>query len=605
MKTIRILIFAGLLLVSSTISAQENEITKKAETKSINVDKQLNGFDSFANKLLKDWNCPGMGVGIVYKGKLVFTKGFGYRDYGKKLPITANTLFQIASNTKLFTAISAGFLVDEIKLSWDNPIKNDVPSLNFYNNELNNNVTLRDMLGHRTGISRHDLIWYQSTVDKKYLFSKVKYLEPSAPLRTKFLYNNIMFSTVGEIIEEKSGKTYETYVQEKILSPLKMSTSTFDEATMRKTGDFVVPYNEKRESELLYEIPLYMDGSGLNPAGGLMSNINDLSHWLIALMNQGKYEGKQVIPQDVISATLQPSLPLSNSAKYTEVQNPVYGLARQTASYRGNLLAYHGGDLPGIHSQVSMMPNSDIGVVVFVIGDQSQPLYNLVTYNIYERLLGLSLTPWNDRLLKNHIAAKQADKEGRAKTNNSQIPNTKPSHPLEDYLGDFENELYGNITMSKKDNDLEFKLNNIVLPMHHYHFDRFDTDNDPDLGQYSANYRTNPQGEIDGFTIALDEGEVFFTKKVDASLSDPKILESYVGKYEMAGTILTFSLKNGNELYLSLPGQPVYQMIPYKKNEFKFKEFSDMKMVFKTENGKVISVTQVGSNGEYEFKKID
>ncbi|PZU80928.1 MAG: hypothetical protein DI529_16160 [Chryseobacterium sp.] len=400
MKTIKLTFFVGLLLVAKPILAQEKPAKEKTESNNINIEKQLKGFDEYASKILKNWNCPGMGVGIVYKGKLVYAKGFGYRDYGKKLPITANTLFQIASNTKLFTAISAGFLVDENKLSWDNPIKNDVPTLNFYNNELNNNVTLRDMLGHRTGISRHDMIWYQSNIGKKELFEKVKYLEPAAPMRTKFLYNNIMFSTVGEIIEQKSGKTFETYVKEKILNPLQMSTSTFDESAMRKTGDFVVPYNEKRETDELYEIPLYFDGEGLNPAGGLMSNINDLSHWLIALQNKGKYEGKQVIPEDVINETLQPSLALPNSSKYTEIQNVVYGMARQTSSYRGNLLANHGGDLNGIHSQVSMMPNSDIGVVVFVIGDQSQPLYNLVTYNIYERLLGLSQTPWSERKLK-------------------------------------------------------------------------------------------------------------------------------------------------------------------------------------------------------------
>jgi CubicO group peptidase (beta-lactamase class C family) len=604
MKTIT-LIFVGLILIANPLLAQEKPNKDSTEPKNINIERQLKGFDEFANKILKDWNCPGMGVGIVYKGKLVYSKGFGYRDYGKKLPVTANTLFQIASNTKLFTAISAGYLVDQNKLSWDNPIKNDVPTLNFYNNELNNNVTLRDMLGHRTGISRHDMIWYKSDIGKKALFDKVKYLEPSAPLRTKFLYNNIMFSTVGEIIEQKSGKAYETFVKDEILSPLNMTTSTFDEVAMRKTGDYVVPFNEKRESDELYEIPIYFDGEGLNPAGGLMSNINDLSHWLIALQNKGKYEGKQVIPEDVINATLQPLLAFPNSSKYTEIQNTVYGMARQTSSYRGNLLAYHGGDLPGVHSQISMMPNSDIGVVVFVIGDQSQPLYNLVTYNIYERLLGLSQTPWSERKLQDKIAGKKADIEARGKTNNSQIPNTKPSHAIEDYLGDFTNEPYGIIRISKKDKGLQFQLNSIVLPMHHFHYDRFDTDNDPELGQYSVNYRTNPQGDIDGFTISLDEGEVFFSKKVDASLSDPKTLALYAGKYEMAGTVLTISLKNENQLFLSTPGQPDYQLIPYKKNEFKFKEFSDLKLVFKVENNKAISVTQVGSSGEYEFKRKD
>ncbi|PZP51019.1 MAG: penicillin-binding protein [Pseudopedobacter saltans] len=598
-SNLSILIY-GLLVATSTIQAQEKS-TK--DTTNINIEKQLKGFDEYGNQLLKDWNCPGIGVGIVYKGKLVYVKGFGYRDYGKKLPITANTLFQIASNTKLFTAISAGMLVDQGKLTWDNPIKNDVPTLNFYNNELNNNVTLRDMLGHRTGISRHDMIWYKATTTRKQIFDKVKYLEPSAPMRTKFLYNNILYASVGEIIELKSGKTWESFVKDQIFTPLGMNTSGFELSEKKNTGDYVVPYNEKRDTNTLYQIPIFDFVNGMGPAGTIVSNINELSHWVVALMNKGKYDGKQVIPEDVISATLQPSLSLPNSELYTELQNTYYGMAREVASYRGNLLWFHGGDIDGMHSQISMMPNKDIGVIVFVIGDQSYPLYNTVTYNVYERLLGLSLTPWNERKLKDHIAEKQADKEARSKVNNSQVSNTKPSHPIEDYLGDFDNEPYGMISISKKNTGLQFQLHEIILPLHHYHYDRFDTDNDPDLGQYSINYRTNPQGDIDGFTISLDEGEVFFNKKVDSSLSEPKTLGLYIGKYESGGSIVTVSLKNENQLFISIPGQPDYQLIPYKKNQFKLKEFSDIKMVFKVENNKVVSMTQVSSSGESEFKK--
>ena len=131
-------------------------------------------------------------MGIVIKDKLVFAKGYGYRDLENKLPITPSTLFQIASNTKLFTATAIGFLVEEGKLEWDKPIKKYVPQIEFYNNELNTNVTIRDMLSHRTGISRHDNIWFGSRFTRQQLFDKLKYLEPSIPLRQGFLYNNLM-----------------------------------------------------------------------------------------------------------------------------------------------------------------------------------------------------------------------------------------------------------------------------------------------------------------------------------------------------------------------------------------------------------------------------
>ena len=150
-STITAIKFATLLLLALPLSGQP-----------VNVAQKLKGFDKTVDKILKDWNVPGCGIGIVVKDKLVFAKGYGYRNLEKKLPVTPNTLFQIASNTKLFTSTAVGFLVEEGKLDWDKPIRNYVPQIQFYNDELTANVTIRDMLSHRTGISRHDLIWYKS-----------------------------------------------------------------------------------------------------------------------------------------------------------------------------------------------------------------------------------------------------------------------------------------------------------------------------------------------------------------------------------------------------------------------------------------------------------
>ena len=156
-----IALFLTVLLISTSIPAlvaqdQDKELAKK-----------LQGFDAYMAKILKDWNAPGIGVGIVVGDKLVFAKGYGYRDYEKKLPFTPTTLHQIASNTKLFTAVAAGLLVDEGKLTWDKPVRESVPTIHFYNDELNNTVTLRDMLAHRTGITRHDSIWYKSDFSRQ------------------------------------------------------------------------------------------------------------------------------------------------------------------------------------------------------------------------------------------------------------------------------------------------------------------------------------------------------------------------------------------------------------------------------------------------------
>ncbi len=584
-----------LLIFGAEVHAQDQEIANK-----------LQGFDSYMEQTLKDWNTPGIGVGIVINDKLVFAKGYGYRDYEKKLLFTPTTLCQIASNSKLFTAVAAGMLVEEGKLGWDKPVRESVPTIQFYNDQLNNNVTLRDMLSHRTGVTRHDLIWFKSDFKRKELFEKLKYLEPQQPMRETFLYNNLMFSAVGYIIELESGKTWEQFVRERIFEPLNMGSTTYTISEMVKRPDHGVPFREKRDTFELYKIPYYEDTEGVAPAGAIISNIEDMSHWLIALMNEGKYNGKQVLPPSVLKATLQPATGLPNtlgeSLGYWEILNPAYGMGRQTASYRGRLITYHGGDLPGFHSQVSFLPNDRIGVIVFVISDHSAPLYNVVSYNVYERLLGMDQTPWSKRRLEQRLANKKAGTEARAKAGADRVPNTKPSHALTDYAAEYENPAYGILKIGLKENQLQFNFHAFQFPMSHFHYDRFDTPEDEQYGKFSVNFRTNPQGDIDSAVISLDEAEVAFTRRPETL--DAKLLEKLAGDYLTPARVkFQVIYQPGAGLSLVFPGGPPLKLIPVKGLQFRTPQFSDTIYEFVMENGKVKALKERDPSGEYSYSR--
>ena len=577
-----------------------------AQDKSAEVAQKLSGFDAFMEKTLKDWNAPGIGVGIVVNDKLVFAKGYGYRDYEKRLPITASTLFPIASNTKLFTAVAAGFLVEEGKLTWDRPIRESIPSIQFHDSTLNNSITLRDMLGHRTGITRHDTIWYKSDFTTKELFERMKYLEPKEQPRQLFLYNNMMYAAAGYSIELQSGKTWADYVREKILKPLEMNSTGYSIADMLKHPDYGVPFTEKRDSIEIYKIPYYEETGGLAAAGAIISNIEDMSHWLIALMNDGKYAGKQVLPAKVLKATLEPAIALPNTAGETrgwwEVLNRAYGMGRQTASYRGRLITFHGGDLPGFHSQVSFMPNERIGVIVFAIGDHSAALYNPISYNVYERLLGMDQIAWTDRLLDIRWKNKKAGTEARSKAGVGRIANTKPSHPLEDYLGVYEHPAYGLLKIGLKDNQLQFDFHKLRFSMTHFHYDRFDTPDDEQDGKWSVNFQTNPQGEIDKATMSLDEAEASFVRRPPSI--DSAVAQRLAGTYETpSGGKFQVVLKPGGGLYFVFPGTPEQKLIPYKGLKFRVQEFADVVVEFIEENGQIIAVKQIDPSGEYVSKR--
>ncbi len=597
----RRIIFAALLAIAFCASTPAQE--KPAQN---DVIQKLAGFDAFMEKTLKDWNAPGIGVGIVVGDKLVFAKGYGYRDYEKKLPVTAQTMYTIASNTKLFTAVSAGMLVEEGKLTWDRPIKESVPTIEFYNSNLNNTITLRDMLSHRTGITRHDSIWYKSDYSTKELFERLKYLEPKESPRQIFLYNNMMYAGAGYAIELQSGKPWAQFVRERILQPLNMNSTVFTIADLLKQPDVGVPFTERRDSFELYKIPYYEDQQGVAPAGAIISNIEDMSHWLIALMNNGQYNGKQVLPPKALQATLEPAIALPNAAGQTrgwwEVLNQAYGMGRWTASYRGHLIAYHGGDLPGFHSQISYMPNEHIGVIVFVIGNHIAPLYNPISYNVYERLLGMDLTPWTDRLLDIRLKGKKASAEARSKEGSGRVLETKPSHALAEYAGEYEHPAYGVLKIGMKDNSLQFDFHKIVLPLAHFHYDRFDTPNDEENGKWSLNFSTNPQGDIDRLTMSLDEGEVTFVRppaKLDETTG-----QRLAGAYETpTGGKFQVVMRPGSGLFIVSPGAPDQRLMPYKGLKFRIPEFADVLIEFVEENGQITSMRQITPAGVFVSKK--
>jgi CubicO group peptidase (beta-lactamase class C family) len=566
---------------------------------------KLDGFDEYMDMILKDWNVPGVGVGIVKGKELVFSKGYGYRDYGNKLPFTPSTLFPIASNTKLFTAVAAGLLVDEGKLTFDEPIRDLVPELRFFDNTLNAAVTLRDMLAHRTGITRHDTIWYKSGFTPKELFERLKFMRPVEPLRQTFIYNNMMYEAVGYIIELLTGRSWAQFVQEQILAPLEMKDTVFSVSEMRNKPDFSVPFTEKRDSSELHKIPYYEDTIHSSPAGGIVSNIQEMSHWLVALMNGGAISETNVIPNGILKATMEPAISLPNTVAemrgFWELFNENYGMGRDTASYRGHLLTGHGGDINGFHSQVSFMPREQIGVLVFVIGDHCAVLRDVIGYNIYERLLGLDHTPWSARWLDIVSKYKQADKEARRKADGNKMPNTNPSHALLDYAGAYEHPAYGVLNIKLNGEQLQFEFHEAELPLIHFHYDRFDTANDEIHGKWSVNFITNPLGDIAQAVMSLDESEAAFIRLPEKP--DDDLLKQLVGTYQTAtGYKLQVNLKEG-ELWLDKPPEPKDRLIPYKGLQFRIAKFSDTIFEFVQVEGETKSLKQTQPYGEFVFIK--
>lgn len=564
------------------------------------------GLDAHWRQAVADWNAPGLGVTVVRVGEVAFSGGWGFRDFSAGLPFTPSTVFPIASNTKLFTAVAAGLLVQEGRLSWDRPIREAVPAIKFHSDALDASVTLRDMLAHRTGIHRHDTAWNRSAFTTRELFERLRYLEPVEPLRQSFIYNNLMYAAVGHVIELVSGEPWAGFVRRRLLAPLGMAHTFFSHEEVQGLPELAVAHTEARDSREIRRIPPSVQMRGAAPAGGMWSTQEDLARWLAMLMADGVHEGVQVVPAQVLHETLAPAVALPNQLAqargFWEILNSTYGMGRHTAIYRGHPITFHGGTLSGVHSQVAYLPRERVGVIAFVIGDHCATLRDNACYTVFERVLGLDPTPWDARWQEVMGKLKDAMQAARGRAGAEHVPGTQPSHPLADYAGTYDHPLYGALEVTHTEEGLALAFRGPAQALRHVHYERFDTDDDEWQGKWTLNFSVDALGDVGSVTIALDQAETRFTRRPPRPGRDE--LEALAGTYVTAtGLKWQVVVKDGDRLFWVLPGSPDWELAPWKPMRFRIPQFSDRVYAFELEEGRVARMKITAPEGVYLLRK--
>lgn len=570
---------------------------------------RLEGFDACMTSLMQQWNAPAVGVAIVIDDVPVLTHGYGFRDFGKGLPFDASTRFPIASNTKLFVALAAGMLVEEGRLTFDTPLCNYLPELRFYDDILTRTVTLRDLLAHRTGITRHDMMTFGGTALPNEVFGRLHLMKPTNGLRETFIYNNVMYYAVAHVIEKLSGMSWTDFVRERILEPAGMHDTSFLYSALQEESNLAIGYTGYRDRRELRKLETTRTGDSPRPSGSMVSTLADISRWLSVLVNDGKSGDHQVISKNLLRETMAPAIPLPNVTAelygWWESLNGAYGLGRQTEVYRGHLLASHGGDIPGFHSKVSTMPKERIGVSVFVIGDHCAALRDIVHYQLYERLLGLELTPWNERLHGVMVSARQAMSQARSSRYDDRIDNTRASHSLDAYAGDYTHDAYGTIAIAFENGELRLKFRAQDLPLKHYHYDRFDAEvEDPeDDARWRISFQTNHEGDIDRFVTKLVENEVVFARA--EFVHAPEALERFAGSYETtAGLRFDVRVRDDDTLWLQVPGQRDERFVAARDHVFRIASAVGSTFEFIERDGEIVSLDQMTGAGRFVLRKV-
>ncbi|HAZ32024.1 MAG TPA: serine hydrolase [Dehalococcoidia bacterium] len=555
---------------------------------------RLNGFNDFVTATMNEWKVPGLAIAIVKEGKVIFSEGFGLRETEKGLKVTPETIFAIGSSSKAFTTIAMGILVDDGRLNWDRPLRHYLPTFKLYDPLASERMTPRDLITHRSGLPRHDLMWYNTAFSRQEIFNRLQYLAPSKDFRTYFQYQNLMYMTAGYLVGELSGSSWEEFVKERIFNPLEMASSNFSVRESQQTSDFALPYTEKDDK--IMEIP-FRNIDVVGPAGSINSSVSSLANWLLLHLGKGRYKQVQIIsegnlnqmhtPQMVIQEMVQS---LAAFTRYDEVGHASYGLGWFVQPYRGHNLIHHGGNIDGFSALVSFMPQQGIGVVVLT-NLNGNPLPTIISYNVYDRLLKLDEISWSRRIKEEADRLKEAEAKAKEKSATDRKAETQPSHRLEDYAGSFEHPGYGIISIVMKDDHLELAYNSMPFSLKHYHYDIFEMTYEPFDMRMKVSFLTDVKGNINSLSIPMEASveEIVFTRIPEKCMTDKSFLEQFTGEYELFDRSIIVSVKGEDMLVLSIPDQPDYELVPYQGAEFTLKGLPGFSIEFKQDESRVVT----------------
>ena len=457
------------------------------------------------------------------------------------------------------------------------------------------NRTPRDLVTHRSGLPRHDLVWYSSSFTRADMVRRLQYLEPSKDFRSAYQYNNLMFMTAGYLVGQVAGTTWEEFVRGRILTPLGMQSTNFSVTDSQKSADFASPYQNAKDVVKL--IPFH-NIDQIAPAGSINSNVEDMAHYLLFHLSKGKHGDERLLSESNANQMQTPQMVEPSSERWKEVGLPSYGLAFGVSAYRGHKMVSHGGAIDGFTAQFAFLPQDNVGVVVLAnLNSDKDPAPILVVYNVFDRLLGLEPVPWSQRFKEDEQKQKQSEEEAKQKGFTTRKPGTHPSHAMKDYVGEFQNPGYGIVKIEQDGENLKLSLNLLSSPLRHSHYDVFEVPEDPlsPLEKTKVMFSTDVRGDISSLSMPLqpDVKDIVFARmpaKVGRSF-----LEPLAGQYAHGGLVYTVAIEGENALVLLAPGQPKYHLVPRRGTAFDVEELSGFSMEFRLDaSGKATEAVMSG-----------
>lgn len=443
-------------------------------------------LEADVTRVMKTFDVPGIAIAVVKDGKVLVTQGFGVRKLGEPTPVDGKTLFEIASNSKAFTAAGLAMLVDQGKLDWDDPVIKHLPDFRMYDAYVTAEMTVRDLLTHRSGLGlgAGDLMWWPTTTfSTDEIIHNLRYIKPATSFRSSYAYDNLLYIVAGKIIAQKSGKTWGDTMREWILDPVGMKATTTS-LDAHLAGMNVSAPHSKIDGKAAVVKP--MPVANAVGAVGINTNAEDIARWMNVLLDGGRVgtdaNGKEVRLWSEKQAremwTAQTPMAINQPRPPLAATKPnffAYGLGFQLRDYQGKLVAMHGGALQGFYSRVLLVPEAKLGIAIFT-NAESGPSLNALQYRLLDQYLGVAPTDWIGRIadVSREAAEKEAARvKGEATT---RAKASKPSLALWDYEGEYEDAWYGKVTVKRAGSKLVMSFSrtpDLLGEMEHFQHDTF------------------------------------------------------------------------------------------------------------------------------------
>jgi len=475
---------------------------------SINLFSQVNydKLDQYIAEAVKDFKATGLAVAIVKDSQVVFSKAYGSADIEKQTPLTTKSLFNIASCTKAFISAIVAKQVDEGNLKWSDKVVDHIPNFKLSDIWITNQLNMVDILSHRSGLKTFagDLLWFQTGYSNEEIIKRMQYLPIEREFRSEYGYQNNMYMIAGEIVTKSAGTEWYDYLVKEIFDKLEMNTSKTSSSQLNEEDDIAYPHLEGKRYHLAIEKP--------HAAGSIFSNVDEMSNWVTMLLNNGQFNGKQVLSEKVINDMFTPRtiLWLGNSMRKAGANFHLYGLGWFMYDYQGQKIIYHDGGMPGYIARTMLVPKENLGLVILT--NEMNSLPQALSLQIVDLFLGNEDVDWAADYLERVNRYKEQDSARKNEKVENRITGTNHSLDPVGYTGKYNDNSYGEAEIKIVDEALVLTLptKGLESEMEHWHYDTFKIELDDFLPSGYVTFDFNSKGEVTGFKIDLPNPDFHF-----------------------------------------------------------------------------------------------